>query len=242
MIVEDGNSLAADRQLRVVTYNVHACIGSDGNFLPQRICEVLGELRADFIGIQELEDRVYGAETVSEYLARMLGMHAYRGATLKRKDAHYGNLLLSREAATTTSMHDISVPGREPRGIIEARYKLFGIRVRVLVTHFGLKVAERRKQVRDLLRVIDGSESDIDVLAGDFNEWRPASYAVRALKKRFGSVPRRRTWPAGGRLLPLDCICVGPDTIRRTVRVIRSTAARRASDHLPLVCDIQVPD
>jgi endonuclease/exonuclease/phosphatase family metal-dependent hydrolase len=237
---DEGNS-AASRRFRIVTYNVHACIGSDGEFLPQRICDVLAELRADFIGIQELEDRPFGDVSVSAYLARELDMHAYRGATLKRQDAHYGNLLLSKEPAAAICLHDISVPGREPRGIIEARYELFGHRIRTLVTHFGLKGAERRKQVRDLLRVIDGGASDIDVLAGDFNEWRPVSYTVRALKKRFGAVPRRSTWPASRPLLPLDSVCVAPGSVPRTVRVMDSTAARRASDHLPLVCDLKLP-
>jgi endonuclease/exonuclease/phosphatase family metal-dependent hydrolase len=209
--------------------------------MPQRICEVLNEIQADFIAIQELEDRIFGDEPVSEYLARNLGMHAYRGATLRRRDAHYGNLLLSREAAATTCMHDISVPGREPRGIIEAGYKLSGHRIRVLVTHFGLQAAERRKQVRDLLRVLDGGESDIDVLAGDLNEWRPTSYTLRALKKRYGTVPRRRTWPARRALLALDSICVSPNTVRRAVHVIDSTLTRHASDHLPLVCEFDVP-
>ena len=241
MLPEDGGRLAANRRLRVVTYNVHACIGNDGEFLPQRICAVLDELRADVIGVQELEDRSVGNEQVSEYLARSLGMHAYRGATLKREDAHYGNLLLSREPAATTRMHDISVSGRQPRGIIEAGYNRFGRRVRVLVTHFGLKVAERREQARSLLRVVDAESPDVDVLLGDFNEWRPVSYTVRALKKRFGTMPRRGTWPAGRPLLPLDSIFVAPDAVRRTVQVIKSAQARRASDHLPLVCDIELP-
>ncbi len=238
MVTEDGRSPAAERRLRVVTYNVHACIGRDGELLPQRICEVLAELRADFIGIQELEDRPFGDEPVSAYLARELGMRAYRGATLKRRDAHYGNLLLSREPAAATRLHDISVPGREPRGIIEARYELFGQQVRVLVTHFGLRSAERRKQVRDLLRVIDGGAGDIDVLAGDFNEWRPVSYTVRALKKRFGAVPRRATWPASRPLLALDSICVSPESVHRDILVVNTALTRLASDHLPLVCDL----
>lgn len=237
-----NDKLAADRRLRVVTYNVHACIGSDGEFMPQRIRKVLDKLDADFIGIQELEDRDFGSERVSEYLARKLGMHLYRGATLKRQDAHYGNLLLSREPAESIYTHDISVPGREPRGIIEARYELFGCHIRVLVTHLGLKHSERRKQVRELLRIIDIGRSDIDVLAGDINAWQPVSYAVSALKKRFGRLPRRNTWPARRAMLALDSICVAPDTIRRTVHVEKSTTARRASDHLPLVCEFEVPD
>jgi endonuclease/exonuclease/phosphatase family metal-dependent hydrolase len=236
----DGN-VSAGRRIRVVSYNVHACIGGDGEFEPQRISEVLHGLQADFIGIQELEDRAIGSERVSEYLARSLGLHAYRGTTLKRKDAHYGNLLLSARPAMSTRMHDISIPGREPRGVIEAEFALHELRIRFLTTHFGLRARERRKQVDKVLRIADDGEFDVDVLFGDFNEWRPGGYAVRALKKRFGRVPRLRTWPSRRPVLPLDCICVAPADVHRTVEVVNSAAARLASDHLPLVCDLRLP-
>jgi len=99
--------VSAGRRMRVATYNVHACIGGEGEFEPQ----LSHGLQADSIGIQELQDHLVGKERVSQYRARNLGMHAYRGATLKRKDAHYGNLLLSAQQATKTRPHDISIPG-----------------------------------------------------------------------------------------------------------------------------------
>lgn len=233
--------MSASRRIRIVSYNVHACIGGDGKFAPQRICEVLHGLQADFIGIQELEDRTVGGERVSDYLARNLGMQACRGTTLKRKDAHYGNLLLSAEPALRTRMHDISVPGREPRGVIEAEFAVFERCVRLLVTHFGLRARERRRQVDDVLAIAANGEADVDVLLGDLNEWRPGSYAVRVLKRRFGPVPRLRTWPARRPAMPLDSICVSPASAHRTVDVVNSAAARQASDHLPLVCDLRLP-
>lgn len=232
---------ADGRPLRFVTWNVHACIGADGEFEPQRICEVLHGLRPEFIGIQELEDRSLGGERVSEYLARNLGMHACRGATLRRKDAHYGNLLLSARPATKTRTHDISIPGREPRGVIEADFTLFERRIRVLVTHFGLRARERRKQVTDLLKIAGNGNADADVLLGDLNEWRPASYVMKALKRRFPVVSRCRTWPARQPLLPLDCVCISPATMDHGIHVEKSPATRRASDHLPLVCDLYLP-
>lgn len=237
--VGNGSSSARQR-LRVVTYNVHACIGNDGKFSPKRIAEVLQELEADFVAIQELEDRVLGTESVSEFLARSLGMHPYRGATLKRQDAHYGNLLLSRRPARSMQRHDISVLGREPRGIIDARYSVFDRKIRILVTHFGLKAAERRKQVDALLQIAAGGESDIDLLAGDLNEWWPMNRTLRALGKRFGTMSRHCTWPARRPVLALDRIFVSPRAIHRTVHVADSKPARWASDHLPLVCDLEL--
>ena len=236
-----NGKLSARRRIRVVSYNVHACIGGDGEFVPQRTCEVLHGLHADFIGIQELEDRIIGGERVSEYLARNLGMHAYRGTTLKRRDAHYGNLLLSAQPASRVHMHDISTPGREPRGVIEAEFSVFERCIRVMVTHFGLRARERRRQVDDVLKIAANGETDVDILLGDFNEWRPGSYAVRMLKRRFDSVPRLRTWPARRPALPLDTICVSPLSARHAIDVVTTGAARQASDHLPLVCDLRLP-
>ena len=238
--MSDGE-VPAGRRIRVVSYNVHACIGADGEFAPQRICDVLHGLQADFIGIQELEDRLVGGERVSEYLARNLGMHACRGTTLKRRDAHYGNLLLSTQPAARTRMHDISTPGREPRGVIEAEFGMSRRCIRLLVTHFGLRARERRRQVDEVLRIAADGEADVDVLLGDFNEWRPGGYTVRRLKKRFGAMPRLRTWPARRPALPLDGICISPASARRAVDVVNTVEARQASDHLPLVCDLMLP-
>ncbi len=228
------------RSLRFVSWNVHACIGMDGLFDPARIRGVLEDLRADFIGIQELEDRDFDDSSVSEYLARALGMHAYRGSTLKRGDAHYGNLLLSRDCAIKTRMHDISVPGREPRGVIEAEYDIRDRNIRVLVTHLGLRGRERRRQVDAIANYSGRNGAHLVVLMGDFNEWWPASYTVRSLQQQFGSVLRHRSWPARRPILALDGICISPSTIECSDDVCRTTAARQASDHLPVICDVRL--
>ena len=239
--VSDSRS-PGGRRLRFVTYNVHACIGMDRVFSPARICNVIDGLQPDFIGIQELEDRDFHGEPVSDYLARSLGMHAYRGATLRRGDAHYGNLLLSGHPAIATRTHDISVPGREPRGVIECEYDFAGGRIRVLVSHFGLRSRERRRQVDELAAIASDNKADVDVLMGDFNEWRPASRTMRVLKRQFGAVLRQPSWPSRRPLLSLDGICVSPAAIEFSHGVARTAAARQASDHLPVVCDLFLPE
>jgi endonuclease/exonuclease/phosphatase family metal-dependent hydrolase len=203
---------------------------------------VLDRLQPDFIGLQELENRRLDGELVSEYLGRRLGMYAYPGSTLKRQDAPYGNLLLSRQRAREIRLHDISSTGREPRGLIEAEYRLLGRRIRLLVTHFGLTAPERRKQAEMACRLIPQHRGDLDVLLGDFNEWRPGSYPLRTLARRFGAVARRRSWPARWPLLALDGICVSSGPARTAVRAETSYPARFASDHLPVVGDIELTD
>ncbi|WP_405242166.1 endonuclease/exonuclease/phosphatase family protein [Lentisalinibacter salinarum] len=229
------------RRVRIVSYNVHACIGRDRRFMPDRIAAVLEELDADFVALQEVEDRPYRGMTVTEYLADRLGMHAHRGATLYRGDAHYGNLLLAREAAVAHRLHDISVGSREPRGAIEADFEAGGRTLKIFVTHLGLRAGERRRQIRRLLPALDRGEADVQVLAGDINEWRPGAAASRLLTRSLGPVPLPRTFPAGAPLFALDRLYVTPRDVVVRVDAVRTRDARQASDHLPLVADLRMP-
>lgn len=227
--------------MRIVSYNVHACVGRDGRFLPERIADLLAPLSADFVALQEVQDRRHRDSTVSGFLARRLGMLAYPGPTLNREDAAYGNLLLARHRAVRSRPHDLSVPGREPRGAIEADFLLAGRRLRLFVTHFGLAARERAWQVSMLLPALHRDGADIRVLAGDLNEWRPAARVDRALRRVFGSAPRRKTFPARAPALALDRIFVAPRERLARLATVRSPEARVASDHLPLVMDLDVP-
>jgi endonuclease/exonuclease/phosphatase family metal-dependent hydrolase len=226
--------------IRIVSYNVHACVGSDGHFDPGRIADVLAKLQGDLVVLQELEDLPYQGGTVSEYLAERLAMQPHRGPTLKRGDAPYGNLMLSRIEPTVLQLHDLSVAGPEPRGAIDAIFELAGTRLRLVATHLGLKAGERRRQVRQLLDLLKPTVSDVTVLAGDINEWRPRSAALRELARLFDTRSRARTFPANAPVLALDRVFITPATVAVRIRVDKSRVARRASDHLPLVCELDI--
>lgn len=226
--------------IRIVSYNVHACVGGDGHFNPERIADVLESLQADLVALQEVEDRPYEQSTVSDYLASRLAMQPHRGPTLKRGNAPYGNLLLSRVQPETLRLHDLSVAGPEPRGAIDAAFGLDGARLRVVATHLGLKARERRWQASRLLDLLQSMEADVTVLAGDINEWRPRSAAMRDLAGGFDTHSKAKTFPATAPLLALDRIFVTPLAAATQIHVDKSRAARRASDHLPLVCDLDV--
>ncbi len=228
--------------IRIVSYNVHACIGTDGEFDPGRILDVLEKLEADFIALQELEDHTYGQDTISAHFAGRLGMYAYEGSTLRRRKAPYGNLLLARHGAAEIQTHDLSVPGGEPRGAIEAVFNVGGSRLKFIATHLGLRAVERRLQVTRLLELLDATDADINVLAGDINEWRPGAFALRALSRSFDFGSRSRTFPARAPTLALDRIYVSPGARVTGHHASRSQLSRRASDHLPVVCDLELPD
>ena len=147
---------ADDRTLRVASYNIHECVGSDGRRDPARIAAVLREIDADIIGLQEVDARP-GATSESmqmQYLAAALGHHAVAGPTLAAPTGEYGNALLTRRRVLDVRHVDLTVYRREPRGALDVDLDIDGAAVRVLVTHLGLLPGERRMQVRRLLDLL----------------------------------------------------------------------------------------
>jgi endonuclease/exonuclease/phosphatase family metal-dependent hydrolase len=228
-------------RFRVVSYNVHSCVGTDGVFAPARIAEILGGLDADFIALQEVEEREYLGLPVSRFLAESVGLCRAGLTTHKRAGFDYGNVLLSRVRPVRSASHDIAVPRREPRGVIEAEFDLLGTMVRVVATHFGLSGRERRAQLDRLLPLVKDTCRGVTVVCADFNEWAPFSRTHRILGKVLGRAPAVRTFPSNLATLSLDRIYAVPRDALTNVFAVRSRDARRASDHLPIVADFVVP-
>ena len=227
-------------RVRVVSYNVHGCVGTDGLFAPQRIVDVLAALDADIIALQEVEDCEYTGKTVSQFLADSLGLFNAGRTTHKRANFDYGNLLLARVPPSTTTSHDLAVPRREPRGAIDAEFAIDNRKLRLLATHFGLSTRERRTQLRTILARLDNGSADLTVLCADFNEWLPFSHLHRSLRRRLGAAPAVRTFPSRPAILSLDRIYASPLGALRSVRAVTTRDARRASDHLPIVAEFDL--
>ena len=235
----DQYSVAAEEEVHrftAVSYNIHQCLGTDGRRDPGRISRVIRELDAQVIGLQEVNSKSGGGreEAQMDYLAQATGLKAVPGPTIRREDSHYGNVLLTRYPVAETRLVDLSVPGREPRGAIDARLDIQGRGVRIIVTHLGLTASERRNQVERLKHILREKTEQPVILLGDTNEWFPLSRAIRTLHGCLGKVPAKPTFPAWFPLLPLDRIWVRPRGALEAVRVYKSPLAKVASDHLPL--------
>lgn len=231
------------RQIRVASYNVHRCVGWDGRHDPDRVAAVIRELDADLIGLQEVDSRYHIENGVdqADALAQATGLHAISGPTMTREDACYGNVLLTRWRPLTVEQIDLSVDGRERRGAIDAALDVSGVRVRVVVTHFGLGPQERRKQTSVLLDILGEAREPLTILCGDFNEWVPRWPTVRRLDARLGRLPSTRTFPSRRPLLGLDRIWVQPMLLAGEVRAHDTPLSRVASDHLPVVVTLDLP-
>jgi endonuclease/exonuclease/phosphatase family metal-dependent hydrolase len=229
-----------ERPLRIASYNVHECDGTDSRRDPDRVAAVIRSLDADIVSLQEvLSDREGAPSSQLRYLAEKTGMHmAVAGPTMEKKGEHYGNALMSRFPIVNARLHDISCGSFEPRGIIEADILVGDRTVRVVTTHFGLWPTERNRQVRRLLEILPGDPKDPLIVMGDINGWVPGSPVMRRLKAALGRPASLRSFPSRFPLLPLDRIWVLPGTYPFTLEASRSRLARVASDHLPLVCSV----
>lgn len=220
--------------LRLATYNIHACIGLDGHFAPERTARVLRELDVDLLALQEVEHHPVDHSDLLDYLAARSGLRAITGPTLLRGDRHYGNALLTRLPVLRSHPVDLSLPGREPRGALDVHLDWMGRDLQSIATHLGLRPGERRDQIRRLLRLVTPLQADLALLMGDLNEWLLWGRPLRWLHARFSPGPHRATYPSCWPVLALDRIWTTPGWRLSQLRPHRSPLARRASDHLPL--------
>jgi phospholipase D1/2 len=226
-------------RLVVATYNVHAFVGTDRRFDPERVCAVLDEIGADVVGLQEVQDAGRGPHALDR-LAEAFGAHVMRGSTFDRAHGAYGNAILSRLPFGAVERIDLSLTGREPRGAIDAAVETGDPwePVRVLATHLGVGARERRRQARTLLAHLRLGPPGVRILLGDMNEWVRGAGALAALHRALGRTPGPRTFPSAFPVFSLDRIWAHPRARVRRIWVHRSQLARTASDHLPVVAEL----
>src|SRR5919109_3033197 len=214
--------------LRIASYNVHGCIGTDGKKDASRIAAVIRELECDTIGLQEVDYRL-------DYIAGRLAMQAVPGLTLLRHDGHYGNALLTRRKVLAVRRHELTHLHREPRNALDVDLEVGGETVRVIVTHLGLFPGERRYQMRKLLKLLRETPlSERVVVVGDINEWLPLGRPVRWMHALLGHSPAERSFPARWPLVALDRVWVRPRDALLALKAHRTPLAQLASDHLPV--------
>jgi len=229
----------AGDEITLASYNIHQCLGMDNRKDPERIARVIAELDAQLVGLQEVHSGFIQSPQVDS-LIHTTGLSVIPGPTIYRRDGHYGNVLLTAYSPLTVQHLDLSFPGREPRGAIDAGLDIQGRSVRVIVTHLGLNARERQFQVDRLSDSLFSQKYDLLVLMGDFNEWFPFRRQLLLLNRLLGKISTRRTYPSRYPILALDRIWVRPKKALRAIKIHQSPLARIASDHLPLKAKIAV--
>jgi endonuclease/exonuclease/phosphatase family metal-dependent hydrolase len=223
--------------LRIATYNIHDAVGCDRRFSPARIAAVLSELSADIVAIQEIGLHSTGTDVLA-LLRDATGYVSVLGPTRLRHAGEYGNALLTRFAVRDTTLIDLTFQSREARGALDAVIDCDGAPLRVIATHLGLRPAERRAQIQQLLGALEAQTPFPTVLMGDLNEWFLWGRPLRWLHAHFEKTPAAATFPARAPVLALDRIWVEPRSLLRRVWAHSTPLARSASDHLPLLAEI----
>jgi endonuclease/exonuclease/phosphatase family metal-dependent hydrolase len=241
-------------RLRVATYNVHGCVGIDGRRSESRIAKVIADLNVDIIGLQELDlDRRRSAGTdQAGLIAEQLGWTRFFHPAMQRAEEKYGDAILSRYPMNLRQA--ALLPGtapfycRETRGALWATVATPLGQIHVFNTHFGLGRKERLIQAQllagpDWLGRVPDNESTI--ILGDFNStvksppYQMLARAMRDARSFINPPPALRSYPTQWPLVGVDHIFLSSLLIARTVEVASSLQARIASDHFPVVAEIQ---
>ena len=230
------------RRFRIATYNVHRWAGVRGGraWAPEKAAAVIAELDAEVIALQEVL-RPYNGATPLEAVADRLGFHLAFVCTRMHQRGELGNAILSRWPIAAACAVDLTFGRLEQRSAIAAQFQ--GERVvTVAATHLALVDRTRKHQVEALLKhpQLQGPV----VLLGDMNAWRRGA-ATRQLDEAFTARHHNRNWPPTfpsiSPVLALDRAYARGARILG-LRAHASPAARRGSDHLPVIATVELED
>ncbi len=237
--------------MRVLTYNVHSCIGADARLSPERVAAAIAQLHPDVVALQELDHRRMrsGQSHQARIIAESLTMDFHFHPALRIAEEEFGDAILSRLPLRLVQTGALPSVGSgwflEKRGALWVEVEAHGRRWQILNTHLGLGRGERLRQAKALLGPEWAGAALLKpplVLCGDFNSHtggRVHALFSSALKDVQGAQAcRYRTFPTRFPLLCLDHIFVGTCVGIGEVKVPRTALTRMASDHLPLVADL----
>ncbi|PCK80450.1 endonuclease/exonuclease/phosphatase family protein [Rhizobium sophoriradicis] len=237
-----------DKSIKLLSYNVHSCIGNDRKLDPGRIASVIAEAGADIIALQEVDvlRRRTGGVDQAHLIASLLKMQAHFHPALSVAEEQYGDAIIT--ALPTAAVKAGPLPSiGEQRGALSVEVLVGDRKLLVVNTHLGLRGRDRIRQMTTLLNSgwLRGTKDEPlpCILCGDFNAI-PSSetyrLATRSLKDALlgGKAAPRATFPSRYPLMRLDHIFVTDDLVVKRATVLQNRLTRVASDHLPLFAEI----
>jgi len=236
------------QRLRVMTYNIHAARGLDMRVRSggkparlSRIADVIRSANPDLVALQEVDvgRARSGALDMASELATTLGMDMRFVPCVEHGTERYGICTLSSPSLPILESRELRLPrhhDREQRCALITRHAWDGGEVELLNAHLSVVFRERPHQVAAIAQEMLGEAL---VIAGDFN-MTPWSSAYKVLRRGLTSATRfARTWPAPAPIVPLDHILYRGRLELIDGRAWTDGGARRASDHLPVVAELQ---
>ena len=233
---------------RITTYNIHKCRGLDRRVRPMRIAEVLKQIDADIIALQEVVgmDEAEREHNHVHAIADELGCEFRIGENRRHRGAAYGNALLTRLPIIAERNHDLTFRMYEPRGCLEVTIQSpLETSLQIYNVHLGTGFFERRYQAHRLFDVIEDNPAAAPrIVLGDFNEWTRGRTTTLLSNHLNSAEPdplagRARSYPGIFPILHLDHIYYDSKLKLNRIAVHRSRLSLLASDHLPIVADFE---
>lgn len=227
-------------RIRVATYNIHKGIGTDRRRSPERILDVLDEVRADIAAVQEI-DRRFGARA-AVLTPAALAMRGWRSVEINRRALSvgwHGNAILVRGDIGVLAHGHIDLPTLEPRGAVFADLRAAGRRLRVVGMHLDLSGLRRRQQARAIHHLLAGRAPCPTILMGDTNEWSASGGCLTEFAAHYRFAPTGPSFHSRRPLARLDRIMASAAVEFLDCGVHRSAVAAVASDHLPIWADVE---
>jgi len=252
---ESRNGKGQDESLRVMTYNIHSCIGLDGKVRPERIAQVIRSCGADVVALQEVD--AFRARSRRHDQARMiaesLSMSHHYYAVADWGNEQYGLAVISRYPLEHMQSGHLTAADHkrrtEARGALWVTLQAPWGPMQLINTHFGLRREERLRQVNLLLGSdwLGGIPDDQPViLCGDLNDG-PKSQVYKALTGRLvdaqthlANYRPRATFISTMPVRRLDHIFFSPHFTVENVLLPKSPTAKIASDHLPVCAELHL--
>lgn len=239
-------------RLRIITYNIHRCIGVDRKLSPERISEVIAAHQPDVVALQEVD---FGQERPARYDQAAIIADNLNFSTVWIERERCGNAILSRYPMKMVKAGGLHRPRRwhalARRGALWVEVDANGTSIQVLNTHLGLTPASRLNQARVLVgpEWLGSQECRAPViLCGDFNT-QSGSTVFRLFEARLNNVggltesgQAEKTWPSSYPLLVIDHMFISGDIVVESVTATINGLVRTASDHLPLFAQLSLPD
>lgn len=245
------------KTLRLMTYNVHRCVGTDRKLDVERVAEVIAAERPDVVALQELDvlrARTKGVDQAHR-LAELLKMSFHFHPAMTVEEELYGDAILTALPERRIKARGLPlykrVPGLEPRGALWVEVDVDGTKVQIINTHLGLVPQEQKRQAAALLGP-DWMGADEwlapGIVLGDFNAtpysatYRMLRTALRDAQAPTPSWPRAATstFPSNFPFMRIDHVFMTKGLETVGVRSPFDARARVASDHLPLVVELEI--
>ncbi len=241
-------------RMRVMTYNVRNCRGTDGRCSPERIAEVIAAHDCDVVALQELDRgrARTGRQDQAQRIADCLGMFACFHPALRLGEGEYGDAILSRTPLRVIRAGLLPGVPRpwidETRGALWVTTSIDGREVHLMNTHLGLGRAERRAQAEALLGPgwIGAAPPGAPlIVCGDLNSFPGRrvhgmfTAKLRDAQTATGLATHLRTFSTALPFACLDYIFLSEEWTVESMQVPRTALTRAASDHFPLVAELR---